>query len=197
MCVRVAETNVGWESYVNCLARTMGIQQYFGCVCDEALLRRHAGGRRWQSTELAIHETNHDQDQDGDPQWAVNGNEEMMVAKRCNHRDADAQAMHNKLAHGAARLLPIGKTEILMGAKSLNDVDASGADGRKRRGNNGGGQQNEGGKDHGQGAGHLDVEEIAAGQTRHYIAECGAGEDARSSHDSAFRDDTFQEVAGL
>jgi hypothetical protein len=32
----------------------------------------HAGGKRRQSTELAIHETNHDHNQDGDPQRAVN-----------------------------------------------------------------------------------------------------------------------------
>src|SRR5258708_22486483 len=86
---------------------------------------------------------------------------------------------------------------ISLGAKSLYDVDARGAGGRQPRRDDCGGQQHERREDHGQGARHLHVEEIAARQTRHNEPERRPCQDARRSHDGAFCNDTSQEMPRL
>ncbi len=86
---------------------------------------------------------------------------------------------------------------VSVGAKSLNDVDARGAQGRQRRRNNCGREQQDCRDNYGQSTGHFHVEEIAAGQTRHQVAECPACKDARRSHDGPFYHDASEEIPWL
>src|SRR5713226_4994148 len=106
---------------------------------------------------------------------------------------------HDELERSSRNLGSDGRIALCISlrAQRLYNIDARGAGGRQPRRDNRGGQEHERREEHGQGAWHLHVREIAARQTRHHEPECRAREDARRSHHGAFFDDTFQEMLRL